>query len=198
MPAALAELKAKLPHLRVRVLPGVSLALMGQVHSGALDAAAMFRPPFAAPPELVWRPLWKEPFLLVVPDATRGRDWRTVLRQHPFVRYDRASMGGRLITQFLQAEGITVRDVVEMDELAGIVQLVARGQGVALVPCSQPSFPLPPGVRAMGLGRAGFYREVGMLERARHGQMAMVKALVQALRRVAAATVLSERRTVNP
>ncbi len=186
MPAALAELREALPHLRVRVLPGVSLALMGQVHAGSLDAAVMFRPPFAPPAELVWHPLWKEPFVLVVPAGTKGRDWRMLLRQHPFVRYDRASMGGRLITQFLQAEGIAVRDVVEMDELAGIVQLVARGLGLALVPRSAPVFPLPAGVRAIGLGRAGFHREVGMLERARHGRMPTVKALAQALRRAAA------------
>jgi DNA-binding transcriptional LysR family regulator len=184
MPAALAELRAQLPHLRVRVFPGVSLALMGQVHSGVLDAAAMFRPPFAAPPELVWRPLWKEPFMLVVAESIRGGDWRRLLSQQPFVRYDRASMGGRLITQFLQAEGITVHDVIEMDDLAAILQLVSSGHGVALVPRS-PSFPLPTHVRAISLGRAAFHREVGMLERARHGQMATVKALVQALRRAA-------------
>ena len=187
MPAALVALRQDLPHLRVRVLPGVSLALMGQVHAGSLDAAAMFRPPFAPPPELVWHPLWKEPFALVVPAEARGRDWRTLLRQHPFLRYDRASMGGRLVTQFLQAEGIAVRDLVEMDELPGLVQLVAQGMGVALVPRSRPAFPLPAGARAIGLGRAGFHREVGMLERTRHGHMATVKALVLALRRAAAA-----------
>jgi DNA-binding transcriptional LysR family regulator len=187
MPFALARLRLELPHLRVRVLPGVSLALMGQVHSGVLDAAAMFRPPFAPPPELVWRPLWKEPFVLVVPEGIRNRDWRLLLRQQPFLRYDRASMGGRLITQFLQAEGIAVNDVIEMDDLVGIAKLVAHGQGVALVPRTRPDFPLPPGVRAISLGRSGFHREVGMLERARHGRMATVKALVQALRRAAAA-----------
>jgi DNA-binding transcriptional LysR family regulator len=186
MPAALADLHKTLPHLRVRVLPGVSLALMGEVHAGVLDAAVMFRPPFAAPAELVWRPLWNEPFVLLAPAEERSRDWRMLLRQRPFVRYDRASMGGRLITQFLQAEGIVPRDVFEMDELAGIVQLVARGLGVALVPRSLPSFPLPPEVRVIGLGRAGFHREVGMLERARHGRMATVKALVHALRQAAA------------
>ena len=187
MPAAVAELRAQLPHLCVRVLPGVSLALMGQVHAGVLDAAAIFRPPFGPPAELVWRPLWKEPFVLVVPEAARGRDWRMLLRQHLFVRYDRASMGGRLITQFLQTQGLIVRDAVEMDDLVGIVKLVAHGQGVALVPRTRPVFALPSGVRTVSLGRASFYREVGMLERAQHGRMATVKSLVLALRRAALA-----------
>ena len=191
MPAALSELRAGFPQLRVRVLPGVSLALMGQVHSGVLDAAAMFRPPFAPPPELVWRPLWKEPFVLAVPQDTRGGDWRTLLSQQPFIRYDRASMGGRLITRFLLAEGLAVREVIEMDDLVGIVKLVAHGQGIALVPRTLPDFALPDGVRTIGLGRAGFAREVGVLERARHDRMGTVKALVHALRRTATAQARS-------
>lgn len=186
LPTALNSLRQTLPHLRVRVLPGVSLALMGQVHAGSLDAAAMFRPPFAPPPELVWRPLWKEPFVLVAPAETRGRDWRTLLHQHPFLRYDRASMGGRLITQFLQAEGIFVRDLMEMDDLPGLVRLVGQGVGVALIPRSRPAFPLPDGARSIALGRSGFFREVGVLERARHERMAVVKAIVQKLRQAAA------------
>lgn len=182
LPSALAELQQAHPHLQVGVVPGVSLALMDQVHGGTLDAAVMFLPPFAPPPDLVWHPLWKEPFMLIAPSETRSRDWRLLLRQQPFVRYDRSSMGGRLISQFLQAQEITVRTAVEMDELSGIVQLVARGLGVALVPRGRPAFPLPQQVRAIALGRAVFHREVGMLERGRHGRMATVRTLVQALR----------------
>ncbi|MES2183094.1 MAG: LysR family transcriptional regulator [Pseudomonadota bacterium] len=182
LPDAMAALHAGLPHLRLRVVPGVSLGMLGMVDAGTLDAAVMIRPPFAPPAELAWHTLWTEPFVLLVPAAIKGRDWRALLLQHPFLRYDRTSFGGRLVTQFLQAHGIAVRDVVEMDELAGIVRLVANGLGVALVPRCRPYFPLPEGVRCVELGSAGFDREIGLLERAQHGRMGMVKALAQALR----------------
>ncbi|XAH23320.1 LysR family transcriptional regulator [Xylophilus sp. GW821-FHT01B05] len=183
LPDALVELRRGFPQVRLRIVPGVSLALLGQVDAGELDAAVMIRPPFALPPELVWQPLWDEPFVLVVPAQVKGRDWRRILGSEPFLRYDRASFGGRRVAQFLQAQAIDVQDAVEMDELGGIVQLVANGLGVALLPRSRPYFPLPAGVRAISLGEAEFRREIGMVERVRHGQAAIVQGLLQALRK---------------
>ncbi|WP_198971222.1 LysR family transcriptional regulator [Xylophilus sp. ASV27] len=184
LPDALLELRRGFPQARLRIVPGVSLALLGMVDAGELDAAVMIRPPFALPPELVWQPLWHEPFVLAVPPQVKGRDWRRILREQPFLRYDRASFGGRLVAQFLHTQALDVQDAVEMDELGGIVQLVAHGLGVALLPRSRPYFPLPPGVRAIGLGDAEFSREIGMVERLRHGQTAIVRGLREALRRL--------------
>ncbi len=52
----------------------------------------------------------------------------------PFVRYGRASFGGRQVERFLRAAHLTVNEVCEFDELDAIVRLVAAGLGVALVP----------------------------------------------------------------
>ncbi|HSI57135.1 MAG TPA: LysR family transcriptional regulator [Ideonella sp.] len=180
---ALVQLRAAHPQLRLRVVPGVSLQLLGGVDAGELDAAVMIRPPFALPPELAWRPLWDEPFVLAVPARVKGRDWERILRSEPFLRYDRNSFGGRAVGQFLEAAGIEVDDAVEMDEIGGLLQLVARGMGVALVPRCQPYFPLPAGVRAITLGAAGLRREIGLVERARHPQVALVRGLYEALRK---------------
>jgi DNA-binding transcriptional LysR family regulator len=169
--------------VRLRVTPGVSLDLLGLVDAGELDAAVMIRPPFSPPPELVWRPLWDEPFVLAVPARVKGRDWKRILGRAPFLRYDRHSFGGRAVAQFLDSVGIEVDDAVEMDEIGGLVQLVARGMGVALVPRCRPYFPLPDGVRAIGLGPAGVRREIGMVERVRHPQVPLVRSLHDALRR---------------
>jgi DNA-binding transcriptional LysR family regulator len=185
LPDALVGLRAGFPQVRLRIVPGVSLGLMGMVDAGELDAAVMVRPPFALPPELVWQPLWEETFVLVAPARLKGRDWRRLLQEQPFLRYDRASFGGRLVTQFLHAEAIDVQEAVEMDELSGIVRLVANGLGVALLPRCRPYFPLPPEARSIGLGVAQFHREIGMLERARHGQQAIVGGLFEALRKTA-------------
>lgn len=181
LPDALVAMRAAHPSMRVKIVPGVSLALMSLVDAGDLDAAVMIRPHFDLPPELAWRPLWEEPFVLAVPARMRGNDWKAILGREPFLRYDRASFGGRLVAQFLEAEAIAVADAVEMDEIAGLVRLVSKGAGVALIPRCRPYFPLPADVRAVPLGRDGLRRKLGLVERKRHPQMALVDALHRAL-----------------
>jgi DNA-binding transcriptional LysR family regulator len=129
------------PRLQVRVVPRLSFNRLGLVDSGELDAAVMLRPRFGVPTELLRRPLWKEPFLLAVPDRVTGRDWRSILQNQPSLRYDRTSFGGRLVAQFLQASNIKVTDAFELDEIGGLVKLVAHGAGAALVPRCRPYFP---------------------------------------------------------
>jgi DNA-binding transcriptional LysR family regulator len=183
LPDALVALRSAHPQLRIKVVPGVSLALLGQVDAGELDAAVLIRPPFELPPGLTWRPLWSDAFVLVVPERVRGKDWRQILRNEPFLRYDRASFGGRQVAQFLEISGIDVEDAVEMDEISGLVGLVERGMGVALVPRTRPYFPLPAGVRAVSLGTNGLRREIGLVERTRHAQAQLVRELHEALGR---------------
>jgi DNA-binding transcriptional LysR family regulator len=183
MPDVLVQLRGQHPGLRLRVVPGVSMDLLGQVDDGRLDAAVLIRPPFEPPRELAWRPLWTEPFVLVVPATLRGNDWAKHLRSQPFLRYDRSSFGGRQVTRFLEANGIEVDDSIEMDDIGALVQLVLRGAGVALLPRCRPYFPLPPSARAITLGAAAPRRDIGLIERARHPHAALVDALHHALKR---------------
>lgn len=169
------------PGWRIRVVPGVSLNLLGQVDAGEVDAAVIIRPPFALPSELEWRTLAVEPFVLLVPDALAATDWRTVLKTAPFVRYDRSSFGGRVVDRFLRRTRITVRDVVELDELDAIVQLVAHGVGCALVPKTLGLTAWPPGVTALDVGDPSFCREIGLVERAPHSRSEAAHAFADAV-----------------
>jgi len=183
---ALARFRDDRPGWRIRVVPGVSLGLLGQVDSGELDLAVIIKPPFALPSELEWRTLVTEPFVLLVPKAlVRGkgatRSWRELLRSEPFIRYDRTSFGGRLVDRFLRRSRVNVRDVIELDELQGIVQLVARGIGVALLPNSAGLGKWPAGVVALELGEATFHREIGLVQRPRHSRQAVAGALADCI-----------------
>ena len=160
----LAEFRAELPGWRVRLMPGVSLNLLALVDAGDLDAAIIIRPPFALPSELEWCSLSMEPFMLLAPLSLADTPWRTLLKTAPFIRYDRASFGGRLVDKFLRRARITVNDVVELDELQAIARLVDRGVGVALLPRTAGSEPLPANVRALSLEDETFYREIGLVQ----------------------------------
>lgn len=161
---ALAEFWNVNPGYRIRLVPGLSLNLLGQVDAGEVDIAVMIKPPFALPSDLRWRVLFNEPFVLLAPQKLADRDWFELLENEPFIRYDRGSFGGRLVDQFLRRSRISVREAIELDELQAIAQLVRRGVGVALLPLSK-SLTVPRGVVTKDLGDATFYREIGLVER---------------------------------
>jgi len=168
---AIARFRREAPGWRVRVIPGVSLNLLAQVDAGEVDAAVMIKPPFAMPAELKWRTLLSEPFVLLAPRELAERPWRELLRSEPFVRYDRNSFGGRLVDRFLRKARLTVQEAVELDELQGIVGLVAHGAGVAIVPQSS-ALQIPDAVATIALGEAGLHREIGLVERKSQSQQA--------------------------
>ena len=182
LPRALAALRKTNPRLRVNISPDVSLRLMDQLDSAEIDAAVMIRPPFGSLPEMTWQTLLYEPFKLLVPQGTEGQDWRTLLQSHPFLRYERTSFGGRLVTRFLRDNRLVVEDAIELDEIAGLINMVGEGLGVALVPMVDAHLPLPARVCAIPLLEKTFYREIGILRKTHSARRPLVQALELCLR----------------
>lgn len=160
---ALARFRAGYPDVRVRVMPGVSLNLLGQVDADEIDLAVMIRPPYALPPELNWQPLVREPMVLAVPRNAPQQPWRELLATQPFIRYDRSSFGGRLVDGFLKKQRIAVREALELDEIDAIANLVRQGLGVALMPHTRQL--ATRGLRLLPLDEPGFFREIGIVAR---------------------------------
>jgi DNA-binding transcriptional LysR family regulator len=181
LPRALAALRQDKPRLLVNIAPGVSMKLMDQLDSAEIDAAIMIRPPFGILPDMSWQPLLYEPFKLLVRSDVKGRDWRALLQSQPFLRYDRTSFGGRQVTRFLRDNRLEVQASIELDEIAGLMQLVAQGLGAALVPMVEAYLPLPPQVRAVSLGEKTFYREIGILRRGKGPRSLVIQALEKCL-----------------
>lgn len=179
---ALVPFRQKFPQLRLRIVPGLSMDLMNQLDAGEIDTAIVIRPPFGMLPELSWQALVHEPYRLVVPAATRGNDWRALIQAHPFLRYERTSFGGRMVERFLRSKHLVVQESIELDEIQAMVQMVANGLGVALMPMVEAHLPLPEPVRAISLGEHTFYREIGILQRAPKVSQPVVNQLAQCLR----------------
>ncbi|MFZ6769996.1 LysR family transcriptional regulator [Undibacterium sp. Di26W] len=179
LPDALAALHRQCPGCRTRVLPGLSMALLNMVDAGEIDMAAIIRPPFALQSDLRWTTLAREPFRLIVPRDTKGDDWMELLSQHPFVRYDRVSFGGRQVDRFLRKLHLPVQEVCEVDELDAIVKLVANRVGVALLPQTAAQKRWPAAVRAIDLGAHTFHRDIGLVHRTQANLSAPARTLVQ-------------------
>ncbi len=183
LPDALAKFHRAHPAVRVRVVPGVSMDLLDQVDRGDLDFAVMIRPPFALQSDLRWAEMLREPFRLIVPRHVKGNDWAAILATQNFVRYDRNAFGGRQADRFLRAAHIVPKECVELDEIESLVELVAKGVGVALVPQTALHRHWPKGVRAIDLGPRTFHRETGIVHRAGAAMREPVAKLMEILLR---------------
>ncbi|CAB3699650.1 LysR family transcriptional regulator [Achromobacter marplatensis] len=160
---ALGRFRAVYPEVRVRIVPGVSLSLLGQVDAGEVDMAVLIRPPFTLPPELGWHRLLSEPVMLAVPASLPDAPWRELLAAQPFIRYDRASFGGRVVDIFLKKHRLNVHEAVELDEIEAIANMVRHGLGVALLPKLRRLDMT--GLRLVPLGEQAFHREIGIIGR---------------------------------
>ncbi|WP_142847183.1 LysR family transcriptional regulator [Telmatospirillum sp. J64-1] len=165
LPPILLRLHQQAPGIESKLVPGVSLNLLAQVDAGEIDLAIMIRPPFALPKELHAELIQKEPFVLVAPLGTQGDDPLALLAEQPFVRYDRSSFGGRLVSQFLRRKRLEVRQVLELDELDAIVKMVESGLGVSLIPRAGLWLEHEPAIRVIPLGEATFHRELVLVTR---------------------------------
>ncbi|HCA02713.1 MAG TPA: LysR family transcriptional regulator [Halomonas campaniensis] len=166
LPDTVARFHRLFSECRTRIVPGLSMDLMNQVDAGELDMAVIIRPPFSLHSDLRWTPLAHEPFRLLVPQELPGDCWRELLTHSPFVRYDRASFGGRQVDRFLRDNHCQVRDLCELDELEAIVKLVGNAVGVALVPQPIALKRWPQTVRAISLEAHTFHRDIGLVHRA--------------------------------
>lgn len=181
LPRALTSLRERFPLLRIHVIPGLSISLMDALDAGQIDAAIIIKPPFGVLQDMTWQPLIREPYVLLVPSHIKGDDWRELIRDNPFLRYERTSFGGRMVERFLQREGFNVHDAIELDEIAGLINLVAVGMGVALAPLAAANLPLPKKVRTVSLGEQTFHREVGVLQRKLRGAPAAGSIFLECL-----------------
>lgn len=182
---ALAHFRARYPDVSVRIVPGVSLTLLGQVDAGEVDLAVMIRPPFALPPELTWQPLLVEPMVLAVPARMAGLAWREALAGQPFIRYERASFGGRLVDTFLRKHHIVVHEAVELDEIDAIANMVRAGLGVAFIPHTRRLDTR--GLALLDLGTLAFNREIGIVARRSVDPEGVAATMAACLRGAAAA-----------
>lgn len=163
---ALGLFRTRFPRCRIQMSPGVSLQLMDRFDAGEIDLAVLIRPSFAPPREMVWVPLVEETYALIVPAGLASDDWRSILAEEPFVRYDRMSLGGRQVEKFLRHGSVKVREWLEVDDLHAILSLVSKGLGVAVCPMTEVLLPLPSTVRMIPLGADAIRREIGILHRA--------------------------------
>lgn len=136
LPSALAALRRAHPRFRVQVFSGMSAELALRIDAGELDAAVTTEPVKPYPSGLISTPLYQEGFWIIGPPGLGALDAKTLLQEHPFIRFDRRAWAGRTIDSELRRMRVRVQTDMELDSQEAIVKMVARGLGVAVVPLS--------------------------------------------------------------
>ncbi|HYG45329.1 MAG TPA: LysR family transcriptional regulator [Bordetella sp.] len=176
----LARIKRDYPALHITLLAGQSADFAARVAGGELDAAVVTEPPHGVEPALIWTPLYQEPLVLIAAARLRRKSVASLLATEPFLQFDRSLWTGHLITEALASQGATPNTILELNSIEAIAELVRQDYGVAVVPLLANADwraskqlavkPLPgPGPVIM--------RRVGMLERRRHGKLAITRTL---------------------
>jgi DNA-binding transcriptional LysR family regulator len=193
VPKAISGLRAAYPMLHIRVVPDLSAELLPQVDRGHLDAAIISEPHYAVS-QLEWTPFAAEPLIVLAAMDTQEDDAEALLRDRPFIRFNRQAWVGRLIDEWLQSKRIHVREVMELDTLEAISAMVYHGLGVSIVPrrCVPSPAPLP--LKRIPLEAPDHSRVLGVIMRTdcpnRRLVQVFTEALVEQVRRAATAIPL--------
>ncbi|PXW70414.1 LysR family transcriptional regulator [Loktanella sp. PT4BL] len=180
VPLALTQLKMSHPGIRVRVVPGLSNQLLLQIERGQIHAAVISKPDLL-PRSLRFSKIAAEDLVLLVTESTEKLPVLELLQSQPFIRFNRDAVVGRQIEGWLQANGIAVNDVMELEGLEAISSMVAAGLGISIVPnrCIIESDHLP--LERLHLGDDVPSRLLGLVSRADSPKAMVIQAAETAL-----------------
>lgn len=183
MPEVLAGFVKVYPDARVEIRSALTGDLYDAVLRGELDAAVCLHPPFVIPKTLSWEQLCEEPLVVIAPARWGERDAHTLLREEPFIRYNRILGGGKQADAYLRKAGIVPRERFELSSLPAIAMLVDRGLGVSLAP--DASVPWWRGLRVARLPLADlpYRRRFGIIWPRASVRTRLILALVEQARK---------------
>lgn len=197
LPPLLPALRSEMPALVPQVIEDQTARLLESLRAGAIDVAVIALPSEA--PGLVEMPLYTEEFVLVLPrdHALAGRDdlELDVLDELPLLLLDEGHcLRDQTLDLCRSVDAHPQSGDTRATSLATVVQCVAGGLGVTLVPDSA----VPVETRRGDLATARFAapapgRTIGLVFRASSGRAEGYRQLAELLREVAPASVAAER-----
>lgn len=179
LPRAMQRFRMAHPDTHVNIVPGMSTQLLTQVDARELDIAVLVKPRLGIPPELKWVPLVRERFVAVAPTGSPD-NLKTLLETVPFIRYNRHSTGGQLVDRYLRRHRMWVREGMELDEPAVILQMVSEGLGCAIIPSVLVPLRQTANIVEVPMPGQPLYREIGVLVRQSALKRASAAALIEA------------------
>ncbi|HWI14495.1 MAG TPA: LysR substrate-binding domain-containing protein, partial [Burkholderiales bacterium] len=126
--------RKRFPQASIGIVEGMTVSMQEWLTLGRLDCALLYDPPAMTP--LEYTHLWSEDLCLV--SRTRGAKLPPTVRLKDLARYplivpSRPNAVRNLIETEAAAQGISLDVTLEIDAIASVVDLVARGYGYAIL-----------------------------------------------------------------
>lgn len=177
LPDTLIALKKNRPGIEIYLSLCCSAELYADVQKGELDMALLVKPPFPIPKTLDWMALQRDKLVLLAPRTVKGDDPLRLVREQPFIRFDRNQWTGRIVDQYLRKLRLRPSEQFELDSLEAIATLVDRGLGVSLVPDWPQSWPRDVRPRKLALDGAPDC-EVGVIWPRNSNRLPLIRLLL--------------------
>lgn len=162
-PRALTALRDRYPRLRFRIEEAHTDQLINKLRKRELDAA-LITEPLLPEPGMQTLPILSEDMMVVAPRDLAVRGWRRILESRPFLRLNRTRGIGALIDAALRIENVAVDEAMELDSSESVVDLVAAGLGVGIVPEGRLRNADMKRIRAVPFGTPTVRRRVVLME----------------------------------
>jgi DNA-binding transcriptional LysR family regulator len=132
----LGEFHIQHPGIELRLCHSTATALMEQIKAGDIDVD--FLPLFEKSRDIVTTPIAADRLVVAhaMEDTLQGRNNLTLrdLANKPFVDFQRDKGTRRMVDRAFAAHGLTRKTALEVGDVQVLLDLVARGFGIALVP----------------------------------------------------------------
>jgi DNA-binding transcriptional LysR family regulator len=197
IPKALLAFRNEHPRMHIKVHHGLSPSFADLLREGQIDAAIISEPRSPLP-DLLWQPFAEEPVLVIAPREAKGATDLALLREYPYIRFNRHFWVSQRIEDALVSRRIVLRESMELDSLEAIALMVRHGLGVSIVPVSNDSFLRFHRLKAVPLGKPAMSRKIGLATRIGSPKARVTSALMEALRRAAGETRRRALRRLTP
>lgn len=187
LPQAFGALQRQAPKIALQISRGTTPDLLLDLKAGRVDAAVVVRPVSGGSSRLLWTPLLREPFVLVVPANMAPGTVKQILSHSPWIRLDRAVVAGQMAARFVNQLVPQRQPLLDVPAMDAIVAMVAAGLGVSVLPKIRYQLRDAYGVREIALGRAAPVRQICIVRRSADAGMQRLDAVEQAF--VAAAAL---------
>lgn len=173
LPRAIMKMRGQYPQLKINLRVGNSSSLIAEVAAGRLDGAVVAEN-MSIPQLIRWSPFLREPLWVVAPRDLAFDDPVAILRTLPFVRFQSPVPLAGLIDTELARLQIATQDIAEMDSIASIINCVAEGMGISIVPDIALREPEAQTLLYLPFGQPQVFRQIGLIERINSTRAAVI------------------------
>lgn len=183
LPLALKRMQQQGHGIDIMLTTGLTHELEMAVHHRQLDVAIVTEPEMFRS-DLEFLPFEDEEFVVITHKTNKGDSDKKVLESTPYVRFNRSARVGYLVQEEIFRRKISVRSTMEIDNLEGVIAMVANGLGSSVVPERNVKNEFPASIRTIPFGTPPLTRRIGLLVPRDNPRSHLSQILFEALREV--------------